>query len=274
MTATPASAAKLRELDRHTWLATLLMAEPARNIATVLLAFHAEVSSVAWKVREPMAREIRLQWWADCLNGLREGEAQANPLSAELLNCIATNNLPATALVDKVQAHSADLYSDPPANRHTFEQYAGETRSILFQLIAMAVNGERASQLTEICGHGGVVATIRDTLMNLDADLTAGRCCVPADILVACGTNGEAVFTVDDVQRKAIRVALAAYGDEHLLKFSEALAKAEGADPLFFLPLANARGVFTQAADGIASASGRGLKAQWTLWRTARSGRY
>ena len=74
----------VRAADKDRYLATLFAPADRRGPLFALYAFNAEIASVRDRAREPMAGEIRLQWWRDVLNGERGGEAAANPVAAAL----------------------------------------------------------------------------------------------------------------------------------------------------------------------------------------------
>ena len=64
-------------------------------------------------VREPLAGEIRLQWWNDAIEGKAAGEVAANPVAAALLESVARYRLPAELLTGLIAARRFDLYDDP-----------------------------------------------------------------------------------------------------------------------------------------------------------------
>ena len=66
--------------------------------------------------REPLAGEIRLQWWSEVVAGGRGEEAGANPVAAALLMAMERHGLSADALSDLIDAHRFDLYDDPMAS--------------------------------------------------------------------------------------------------------------------------------------------------------------
>ncbi|MBA5828080.1 squalene/phytoene synthase family protein, partial [Escherichia coli] len=70
--------------------------------------------------------EIRLQWWRDVLTGGGEGsrgEAEANPVAAELLRAITHHNLPIEAFVRLIDAHVFDVYEDPMPDMAALEAH-------------------------------------------------------------------------------------------------------------------------------------------------------
>ena len=53
-----------------------------------------EIARVREQISQPLAGEIRLQWWSDLLAGTAHGEVTANPVAAELLDAIERHALP------------------------------------------------------------------------------------------------------------------------------------------------------------------------------------
>jgi len=64
-------------------------------------------------VSNPMAGEIRLQWWRDALQGEARGDVRANPVAAALEETIRANRLGRQPFVDLIDARVFDLYEDP-----------------------------------------------------------------------------------------------------------------------------------------------------------------
>ena len=62
--------ALVRAADRERFLTALFAPADRRNALFALYAFNIEIARVREAVREPLAGEIRLQWWSDALRGL------------------------------------------------------------------------------------------------------------------------------------------------------------------------------------------------------------
>src|SRR3979411_1779368 len=86
--------ALVRAADKDRFLATLFAPAGHRGALHALYAFNVEIARVREGVREPLAGEIRLQWWSDVLRGAGHGEIEANPVAAALLATIARYRLP------------------------------------------------------------------------------------------------------------------------------------------------------------------------------------
>ncbi|MEL6751217.1 MAG: squalene/phytoene synthase family protein [Pseudomonadota bacterium] len=264
----------MKENDRATWLATLLMPDDVRTASTILWALSSELAAIPARINEPMAGEIRFQWWADALGGLRGDEAQANPLSRAVLTLVAAAKLPVPPLVDMVQARIADLYGDGIADRHAFEAYSGEALSAIFQLICVAVLGDRAKSCSMASGHAGVASCIADVLLESTDLAPSKRIRVPEDLLTACGTDQETFAASDLGARRSVIEALASYGREHLSAYREAIQEVPTEVRSVYLPLVRSAQVIEAAgrAPDKPTRPPSSIKLQWQLWRASRRG--
>ena len=190
---TPESAeqalATLREVDRDRYFATLVLPEPARPPIGALYAFSAEIAAVRERSREPMPGEIRLQWWKDALAGQGHGEVRQNPLADALLSAIEDFALPTAPLLRLIDARRFDLYQDPMPDLPTFEGYAGETVSVLYQLAAMVLAGGEAPEAADASGHLGVAQALVGHLRAFGYNAARGRLFLPLSIFVANGVT-------------------------------------------------------------------------------------
>lgn len=182
----------LRDADRDRYFATLLLKEPERTAIQSLYAFSADVASIRDRAREPAAGEIRLQWWADALKGEGYGNVRQNPLAAALLDAIEAYRLPSGPLLRLVAARRFDLYQDPMPDVQSFEGYAGETVSVLYQLAAMILNGGSEVETGDAAGHLGVAHALTGHLRAFGFNASQGRIFLPMNVFAANGvTDGE-----------------------------------------------------------------------------------
>src|SRR5690606_8354919 len=116
-----------------------------------LYAFNVEAASIRDRIKEPMAGEIRLQWWRDALaNG-----GAGNPVADALVEAMDTYRLPPQAFIDYLDARIFDLYDDPMPSRTDLEGYCGETASALIQLSNLILDAEAAAGAAAMAGHAG-----------------------------------------------------------------------------------------------------------------------
>ena len=115
------------------------------------------------RVREPMAGEIRLQWWRDVLAGERSGEAAANPGRGGAASTRSRGSrLPAQRLIDLIEAHAFDLYDDPMPTLDALDGYARHTIATVFDLAALICGATGAGEAAERAGLAyGMTALLR-----------------------------------------------------------------------------------------------------------------
>ena len=143
------------EIDKERYWASLYAPADRRNALYALYAFDHEISRVATVVREPMAGEIRLQWWRDVLEGKRDEEAVANPVAAALLDVVQRYDVPRQQLIDVIDAHAADLYDDATVD---IEIYGAATKGVIIALAARILGGDNADA-QHIASHVGIAQT-------------------------------------------------------------------------------------------------------------------
>ena len=102
--------AQLKSEDHDGWLATLFAPADARPGLHAIGAFALELGHVRERVRQPIAGEIRLQWWQDVVDGSRTSEAAAHPVAAALLDTMARADLPPAIIADMIDAYRTALY--------------------------------------------------------------------------------------------------------------------------------------------------------------------
>nr|WP_252192930.1 phytoene/squalene synthase family protein [Rhizobium sp. CSW-27] len=253
----------LRETDRDRYLACLLSPQEKRGALGALYAFNAEIARVREVVQQPLAGEIRLQWWRDLLTGTASGDAGGNPLAVALIETVERYSLPRQSLIDLIDARIFDLYDDPMPDRNALEGYAGETASALIQLAGLVLDAPAAMRQAEAAGHAGVAQAISGLLLLLPQHRRRGQVYVPQDILSATGLDRDAFLGDEKGENAAHAVgALAALGLEHLGKARRA-ELPPGLLPAF-LPVALAAPVLkrteTRPQDALA---GRLQRPQW-----------
>jgi phytoene synthase len=138
------------ETDKERHWSSLYVRADRRVALYALYAFDHEIARVAQVVREPMAGEIRLQWWREVLEGKRNEEAAANPVAAALLDIVARYELPRGKLVALIDARAGDLYGAPA----DLDAYADATAGTVVALAA-GILGARGEAVEHIAQHIG-----------------------------------------------------------------------------------------------------------------------
>jgi phytoene synthase len=271
----PFVAGLVRDADRMRYLSVQYAPEAARRPLLALYAFEAEVGAIRDRVREPMAGEIRLQWWRDAL-AAPTGEATGNPAADELRRAVTAHGLPAAPLDALLEARIFDLYDDPMPDRATLEGYLGETRSAVIQLAMMFLDAPAAPRFADAAGHAGCVLGIVEILSALPVHRRRGQCFVPADLLAAAGTSRDALIAGEPNVAPAL-AAMVALGRDHLARFKAAATSVPAVLRPAFLPLASAA-VFLDRTErlGVAALAAPArlspLARQWRMFRAASRG--
>ena len=261
------------------FLAHLLLDEETRMIADIVWAFHVEITQIPLLVSEPMVGEIRLQWWAEILAGQRSDEANGHPVARAMLVLIDQFSMATGGLEAKLKAHIFDLYQDPMESRTMLEGWSGETRSSLFQTIALARWEDEAKNLSDLCGHVGVALSIVGILQNLSLHRSKGQTYIPTEYLAKAGVSSGALRTGDSANIQSVIDQMLALADDHYKHAMTCLAVSEVDKRALFLPLSVVPVYLEkQRLAGIklldCPASVLQLRRQWTLWRASRSSEF
>jgi phytoene synthase len=185
----------LREGDRDRYLATLVIDEKHRPAVAALYAFNADIAAIRERISNPAPGEIRLQWWSDALEGDGHGAVSQNPVADALLETIDRYNIPAGTLLRLIGARRFDLYDDPMPDLQSFEGYAGETTSTLYQLAAMILNDGRLIEAGDAAGHLGVAHAMIGHLRAFGYLSSQGRIMLPLTIFDANGVKEQEIFS-------------------------------------------------------------------------------
>jgi len=169
----------VREQDRDRYICDLFAPAHVRSQLFALHAFDIEISRIRNVVSDPMLGEIRLQWWRDAL----EASGGEHPVATAIVNVIHAAGLPADAFGRVLQARLFDLYDDPMPDMATFEGYAGDTASAMFQLTALVLAEGTPADSATAAGHAGVAATLARAMQLLAKVPARGQVYLPADVL-------------------------------------------------------------------------------------------
>lgn len=215
----------LKQHDRDRYLASLVLPEVARGPIQALYAFSADVAAVRERISEPAPGEIRLQWWDDALTGKGHGKVRSNPVADTLLSAIGEYGLPVVPLQRLIAARRFDLYDDPMPDLESFEGYAGETVSTLYQYAAMVLNHGVPVETGDAAGHLGVAQAMLGHVRAFGYNAAKGRLFLPLPLLAAHGVGERAIFSGTDTPQ--LRAALSQVGEmagEHLAQAETAIA--------------------------------------------------
>ena len=265
----------VRSHDFVRYASTLFVPAPQRRALLAIYAFNVEISRVRTQVTQPLAGEMRLQWWTDLLAGKEHGGVEGNPVAAELLLAIRTWGLPVGPLARLIAEHQFDLYNDPMPTMAALEGYINDTSSALFSLAA-AVLGQPSEEIEHLANHAGLAQGIAQVMLSLPLDASQRRLFLPQQVLASHDCSLEEVFSGKETPK--LRAALNQLIDEarrHSLTAFALLAAVPPEVRPAFLPLAQVRRelVWLSRADNdpFAPRPASRLQTLWTLWRASRS---
>lgn len=168
----------VRRDDPDRWLASLFWPGPARPHTHALLAFSQEIAKVRNLVKEPMAGEIRLQWWREALTN---DEPAGNPVAVALVDTIRRFNLDKARLLALIEARSFDLYTDPMPSEPALDNYVRDTSATLFEAIARVIApGRLPPPAVEAAGRAYAITGL---LRGLPWQVMKGQLFIPLDVL-------------------------------------------------------------------------------------------
>jgi phytoene synthase len=136
------------EHDKDRFWASLYAPADRRDGLYTLYAFDLEIAAVPARVREPMAGEIRLQWWREVLDGQRDEEAAAHPVAAALLEVVRQHRLPVERLTVLIDVCAEELYEQSAADDAT-------GRGTIIALAA-AILGGQGGAVETLSRHAGL----------------------------------------------------------------------------------------------------------------------
>jgi phytoene synthase len=138
-----------------------------------------------------------------------------------------------------IAARRFDLYDDPMPDLSTFEGYAGETTSALYQLAAMVLNDGRPVEAGDAAGHLGVAHALIGHLRAFGYNANKGRIFLPWSVLAANGVTEGEVFGGQTSEGLAEALSqLSEMAAEHLSKATAAIDALPRALRPAFAPVA------------------------------------
>ncbi|MDX7953263.1 squalene/phytoene synthase family protein [Lichenihabitans sp. Uapishka_5] len=266
----------LKAADRPAWLATLFAPADKRPILHALGAFAVEIAAVRGKVREPLAGELRLQWWTDAIEGEARGDVRGHPVAAALIDAVRAAHLPRAALTGMVEARRTDLYDDPLGTLDDYAARADALEGAQIALAAQALSGRRDPDVEAAARHAGRVVAVGDTLRALSSPATPLHMTVPLELLRAEGIGAAEVLVrrpTPPVQAALAR--LIAYGQAELASLRSLRGSLDpDAAPAFLaanLATPKLKRALRRGSDPFATDLAPPLwRQQWTLWRASR----
>lgn len=230
-------AAIAREPDRY--FAATLAPTTIRYDLITLTAFAAELANIPTQVREPLAGEIRLQWWRDALAANGAESAAGHPVAVPLRAVIARHALPVEILDAIIDSYADMLHGERPADKAALEAHMAAREGGLFRLAAQIAGADHIGDIRQISRTAGLAYGIARALVRLPAE-GAARLPIPRSLLsddeLAQTPAGGATPRLASATSALDQLARTALSD-----IAPQLAKMSRVKRLPFLPLAMVR---------------------------------
>ncbi|MBK1669125.1 phytoene synthase [Rhodovibrio sodomensis] len=217
-------AEQIRANDHDRFLTCLFAPSGAREDLFALYAFNLEIAKVAEVVTEPMAGQIRIQWWREGLDGLYSGEPRKHQVAVPLSAAVRRHALTRDLFERLLDARERDLDTDPPATLEELEGYATDTSGTLVEL-ACEVLGARDDASRTAARHAGIAHALVGLARAVPFHATQRRMMLPGNLAWTHGLDPHDLFELRQPQevRPVVRDMAERAGDH--------LAKAKAAKP-------------------------------------------
>ncbi len=167
-----------RGRDPDRFLSAMVAPPDDRAALFVLYAFNLEIARAPWVAHEPLAAEMRLQFWADLIGDMGKGRAAdalvpGHEVAIPLGEVVRARNLPLAPLAGMIEARRFDIWRAPHADEAAVLAYVDATAGNLMWLAARALDmPEDGEALVRDFALGAGLAALLRALPALDA---AGR---------------------------------------------------------------------------------------------------
>ena len=257
----------IAQADKVRYWATLYAPRNRRDALFALYAFDLEVAAIRDRVRDPMAGEIRVQWWREMLEGQRAEEAAANPVAAALLATLQDHSAHLQPLLGLIEARRFDVYGEPMKTVAELETYARATAGAIFHVAAHLL-GATSAQSEEISNEAGLAHTYLKVILMAARE----RFCVPCEILGHYGA--ERAENAGTFEMRAALAEMRLRARQHLGLAAALLHKVPQQILPVLLPAALIKPTLAlmerRTYDPLRPPRLSPLRQQWLVWRAAR----
>jgi phytoene synthase len=200
------------------WL--FLRNDPRRDVYGAFEALRQEWLDAVYAIRAPNVAATKLQWWAEELQRVREGQAR-HPLTRALFADAAASAIPLTQWNELLRAALLQLETPPPADFSAQLAQAASLHGALARIEIALWFGPGAD--TRRAERSAAVQRVVAALRNLPMEVDYGRAPLPMSLLARHGLPQAALIEDGPARRAAMRDQAAT-----LLRELDAAAKLPG----------------------------------------------
>ncbi len=269
--------AAIRRHDRERFAATLFAPQAHRPALWALLAFNLEIARIRERVTQPIAGQIRLQWWRDALDeAYGRKRVRDHAVARKLAEAISDRPIRRERLDALIDGRERDLDDRPPATLADLEAYAEATASRLIEA-QLDVLGVTDPAAFDAARHAGIACALVGLLRAVPFHAAARRIYIPEAILEASALGPDEVFRMRPSPNLADAARRLASAAEDQLARARAVPIPTQALPAFLPTSAAAHHLRVLAKSGFALfAAAVARPDPWTAlryWRAMRRGR-
>jgi phytoene synthase len=206
----------VRAHDPDRFLCALFAPATRRSAIFALTAFNHELARAREAATNPIAAQIRLQWWRDAVEEAAAGKpARRHEVAEPLAEAIRAGALDPAALLAMAEAREAECLDDGLATETDFVAWLRGTAGGWSAAAGRALGAD--AEGAEVLRALGAAYGLAGVLRSVAAHAARGRCLLPRDRLEAAGLSAEAVISAPAVQAlRALVAEMAAEGAEAL----------------------------------------------------------
>ncbi len=232
------AAALVRGCDRDRYWSALFAPASCRADLLALYAFNAELARIPALVSEPMAGQIRLQWWRDAVDLAAPGRKTGNPTADVLASAIVRNDLPKDRLMQMIDEGVPELFGEAPADMKALELYCRETFGTLFEM-ASRILGDASEKARSTAADAGLAFGLMHVLRTLPYQASQRKLLLPSGLLEEKGVDVAMVFQGKaSAELDAVLAELRGAAHAALMRFKEAAPNLDRTSWTAFLPVA------------------------------------
>lgn len=228
-----------REPDRY--FAATLAPATVRYDLIVLAAFAAEIARIPAMVREPLAGEIRLQWWRDALAPGGSEAAAGHPVATAMRATIDRFGLPPDIVDSVIDVEGHALHGERPADEAALRARMAAGEGALFRLAARICAGGAAGAHDdggEVAAAAGLAYGLSRALASFPADAAAWFAIPRSLVADDAGAPGSPEDALGDDRVVAGVRVLSALARDAQAEAAARLRRYPRRERLVFLPLA------------------------------------
>ena len=189
----------VRSVDFDRYLSSLFAPHSRRAELNVLYAFNYEVAKTAEAVSQPIAGQIRLQWWRDRVAELYRGATIDHRLVEALGRVIAAHDLPRDLFDAMIDARERDLEEAPFPTLESLEDYADATSGHVMRLASRILGA--GDTLDDDARALGIAYALAGLCRAVPYHAVRRRLMLPFDRIAAASVSIEDVFSGTAGQR-------------------------------------------------------------------------